>query len=214
MHDMQPMSRLYDSGTCSKKYNFHSAANFMDVLSYKKLLATSKSKEDTKVISAQKHKEAERKRRIRINDQYANLRTVLPNLIKRNKASVLAETIQRVKELENTVSELKKIYGIGSLDCVFSDGADMLRVEQSKWQGEKLVKVMFSCEDKKKLMSEIARAVRSVKGKLVRAEIATMCGWAECVLWVQGLNGNQQMEILRTALDAVIEPRMLNNKPH
>lgn len=58
----------------------------MDVLSYKKLLATSKSKEDTKVISAQKHKEAERKRRIRINDQYANLRTVLPNLIKVRKA--------------------------------------------------------------------------------------------------------------------------------
>lgn len=86
MHDMQPMSRFYDSGTCSKKYNFHSAANFMDVLSYKKLLATSKSKEDTKVISAQKHKEAERKRRIRINDQYANLRTVLPNLIKVRKA--------------------------------------------------------------------------------------------------------------------------------
>ncbi|KAJ9177521.1 hypothetical protein P3X46_012732 [Hevea brasiliensis] len=124
--------QLYDSRACSKKINFYSVANFMDVVSYRKLIATSISKEETK--------------------------------------------------LENTVSDLKKLYGVGRLDCVFPDGADMSRVEYSKWQGERLVKVMFSCEDKKNLMSEIARAVRSVKGKLVKAEIPTMCRWTECVL--------------------------------
>eukprot|EP00257_Ricinus_communis_P027749 XP_025015163.1 transcription factor bHLH131 [Ricinus communis] len=214
IHGVKPISTCYSSGSYSKKINVHSsAANFMDEVNYKNLLATSIPKEEAKLMSALKHKEAERKRRVRINGQFAELRTVLPNLIKRKKASVLAETIKCLKDLVNTLSELKEIYGVGRLSSVFSGGTDMLRVEYSPGQGLKLVKVMLSCEDKRKLMFDIARAVRSVKGKLVKAEISIMCGWTECVLWVQGINSYQQLQILKTALGAVIEPKRPNNKP-
>ncbi|KDP29755.1 hypothetical protein JCGZ_18690 [Jatropha curcas] len=187
--------------------NLHSSESFMDALNYRSSLSMSKG--EAKVVSALKHKEAERKRRVRINNQYAKLRSFLPNLIKRNKASVLAETIQRVKELENTVSELKEIYGFG----LFPGGKETLSVEYSKRQGQRLVKVMFSCDDKEKLMSDIERAVMSGKGKVVRVEIVAVCGWTKSVLWVQGINGNRQLDVLRTALDAIIDPIMPNSKP-
>jgi hypothetical protein len=41
-----------------------------------------KSKAEAKQLAAKKHSEAERRRRMRINGQYATLRNILPNLIK------------------------------------------------------------------------------------------------------------------------------------
>jgi len=133
-----------------------------------------------------------------------------------NKASVLEETIRCVKELTNTVSELKEIYGGGRLECVFPGGADKLRIGSCEGKGQEVVKVVFSCDDKRKLLSDVARAVRSVKGKVVRAEMVTMGGRTKCVLWVQGINGNEELEMLRRVLNALTEkPNMARtcNRP-
>jgi hypothetical protein len=55
-----------------------------------------------------------------------------------------------------------------------------------------------------------------VKGKVVRAEMVTMGGRTKCVLWVQGINGNEELEMLRRVLNALTEkPNMARtcNRP-
>ncbi|CAK7339627.1 unnamed protein product [Dovyalis caffra] len=207
IYDMQHLSSYNTTETCSNQDDFRQALlNSINETAYNKSLAKPLiSEDDSKLIAAKKHSMAESNRRSRINSQFAALRTILPNLIKVNKASVLEETIRCVKELTNTVSELKSRYGGGRLECVFPGGADKLRIDSCEGRGQEVVKVAFSCDDKRKLMSDVARAVRSVKGKVVRAEMVTMGGRTECVLWVQGINGNDELKMLRRVLNAATE---------
>ncbi|KAJ6420248.1 hypothetical protein OIU84_030208 [Salix udensis] len=194
MNDVQPLSSYNNSAAiCSNQDDFRQALiNSINETAYNNSEARQLiSEEESKLIAAKKHSMAECKRRSRINSQFATLRTILPNLI---KASVLEETIQCVKELTNTVSRLKEIYGGGRLECVFPASADKLRIGSCEGKGQEVVKVVFSCDDKRKLLSDVARAVRSVKGNVVRAEMVTMGGRTKCVLWVQGINGNDELK--------------------
>ncbi|KAK6134031.1 hypothetical protein DH2020_032210 [Rehmannia glutinosa] len=60
---------------------------------------------DAKALAASKsHSEAERRRRERINNHLAKLRSLLPSTTKTDKASLLAEVIQHVKELKRQTS--------------------------------------------------------------------------------------------------------------
>ncbi|KAL9378671.1 hypothetical protein Peur_030006 [Populus x canadensis] len=219
MHDVQPLSSHSNSaGTCSNQDDFRQALlNSINETTYNNSMAKQLiSEEESKLVAAKKHSMAESNRRSRINTQFTTLRTILPNLIKVNKASVLEETIRCVKELTNTVSELKEIYGGGRLECVFPGGADKLRIGSCEGKGQEVVKVVFSCDDKRKLLSDVARAVRSVKGKVMRAEMVTMGGRTKCVLWVQGINRNEELEMLRRVLNALTEkPNMARtcNRP-
>ncbi|QCD90700.1 transcription factor MYC2 [Vigna unguiculata] len=159
-----------------------------------------RSKAEIKVVAAKKHSEAEKRRRMRINGQYETLRTILPNLIKKDKASVLAETIKQVKELKKKVSKLEQdSCGNSSKDVVkFPSGADRLSLEKCSNE-EGLVKATLSCEDSQGLMSAISRAMGSVKTKVVKAEIVSVGGRNRSVLWVQGL-GNDRMGMLKSSL--------------
>ncbi|XP_047152502.1 transcription factor bHLH131-like [Vigna umbellata] len=159
-----------------------------------------RSKTEIKVVAAKKHSEAEKRRRMRINGQYETLRTILPNLIKKDKASVLAETIKQVKELKKKVSKVEQeSCGSSSKDVVkFPSGADRLRLEKCNNE-EDLVKATLSCEDSMGLMSAISRAMGSVKTKVVKAEIVSVGGRNRSVLWVQGL-GNDRMGMLKSSL--------------
>ncbi|GKV23504.1 hypothetical protein SLEP1_g33217 [Rubroshorea leprosula] len=62
---------------------------------------------EAKLAYAQKHSLAERDLRMRINKQFDNVRSVLPNLIKKDKASVLTEIVRQVRDLKRKVDELK-----------------------------------------------------------------------------------------------------------
>ncbi|KAG7990227.1 hypothetical protein I3843_02G014800 [Carya illinoinensis] len=130
-----------------------------------------------------KSKQAERRHRRRINDQYHTLHKILPNLI---KATVLAEMVRQVRGLRKTASDLEAVCdGTSNKDCIFPCKAD------------KLIKVMFSCEDRPGLMSAMERALRSVQGRLVRSEMVTVGGRTKSVLWVQGLSGGNAEGIVK-----------------
>ncbi|KAJ4827959.1 hypothetical protein Tsubulata_032834, partial [Turnera subulata] len=189
-----------------QKFDFRLA--LLNQTNYKNsLLKPTISKAESHAIAKQKHSVAESKRRRRINGQYEILRSTLPNLIKSSKASVLEETIRNLKELTKAVSELKASYGDGrrSLECAFPSGVDKLRLESCEGQGVGVVKVMFSCDDKRKLMSEVGSAVRSVKGKVERAEMVTMGGRTKCILWVQGINNKEEFDMLKKVIGSVTE---------
>ncbi|CAI0421969.1 unnamed protein product, partial [Linum tenue] len=163
------------------------------------------SKEDTK----EKHKVSERDRRSRMNSMYSDLRTILPNIIKqKNKASVLEETIRQLKQLKSTAFELNAICGGGS-DCLYPGGDDddsVVSIEDKEGKGEQqqqqVVKVMLSCEDRRKLMEDVGKAVRTVKAKVLRAEMVIMGGRMKCVLWVEEMEGYKGKCMLEMALNA------------
>ncbi|XP_028754550.1 transcription factor bHLH131 [Neltuma alba] len=172
---------------------------------YRNSFLKPKSKAEIKLLAAKKHSEAEKRRRMRINAQYATLRTILPNLVKMDKASVLAETIRQVKELKKNISELEAASTSSSGEItVFPSAVDKLNLEHCKDE-EGLVKATLSCEDRPGIMSAITRALRSVKVKVVKAEMVNVGGRTRNVLWVQGLEkGNEGMVVLKRTLKAVM----------
>ncbi|CAK9320551.1 unnamed protein product [Citrullus colocynthis] len=145
-------------------------------------------RKEPKLHAALKHRLAEQNRRNRISGQYATLRASLPSLSKTDKnklkkAFVLSETIRRVKELKKLVSE-KRAANREFRDCGVPSGADRLSLEQCG--GEGMVKAVMSCEDRQDIMAELAKALKTVKVELVRAEMVTVGGRNKLSLWMQG----------------------------
>lgn len=79
------------------------------------------------------------------------------------------------------------------------------------------VKATICCEDRQRLNEELTEAVKSVKGRLVKAEMSTIGGRTKAVLVVQlcrecgggGGAGEEDLRSLRMALKAVVEDRAL-----
>ncbi|XP_038696531.1 uncharacterized protein LOC119993449 [Tripterygium wilfordii] len=201
---VQQISRYYKGGMRPKQIDFSRVSKSIGTIDYHSFISKPKSKAEARIFAAEKHKEAERKRRSRINEQYDSLRTKLPNLVKMDKASVLAETVRYVRELKKTVTKLKAVRRIGDTEFIFPGGENKLRVVYCQGEGG-LAKVILSCEDKLTLISEVTRALGSVKGKVIRAEMVTVGGRTQIVLWIQGLSGNEELKTLERALKPVLE---------
>ncbi|XP_021728168.1 transcription factor bHLH30-like [Chenopodium quinoa] len=163
---------------------------------------------EAKALAACKsHKEAERRRRKRINGHFATLRSVLPNLVKTDKASVLAEVVRRVRELKKATSELT---GDGHEDydgcnaCLLPGDIDEVSLRRSENDNTTLIATLC-CEDRPELILDLTRALRSVKGKVVKAEMATVGGRTKNVLWVRGVGGGGPEGLLKRALKVVVD---------
>lgn len=128
------------------------------------------------------------------------------------KASVLARVIRRVTELREAAAELwTRDDGDGTEEFLFPGETNELRLGRCEGEGEGevegeggVVKAMLNCEDRAELLSEVSTAVRSVGGRVVRAEMVTVGGWTKCLLWVHGL-GQDGLEALRRALKVVVD---------
>lgn len=112
------------------------------------------------------------------------------------------ETIKQVKELKKKASNLEE-QNRGTLKEVkFPSGGDRLNLEKCNDE-EGLVKATLSCEDRPGLMSSIARAIGSMKAKVVKTEMVTVGGRTKTVLWVQGIE-NESMGMLKSTLKVVM----------
>ncbi|KAH7520462.1 hypothetical protein FEM48_Zijuj08G0146400 [Ziziphus jujuba var. spinosa] len=176
------------------------------------------SKAQAKLVAAKKQSETEKRRRARINAQYVTLRTILPSLIKMDKASVLGETISRVKKLKKAAAAKVEAAchsgGREDDECVVPSGADRLSLEYSEFGRGLVMKAMLSCEDRAGLMTEVTRAVRSVKGKVVRADMVTVGGRIKILMWLKGLGcsgKNEELVVLRRALKVTMERPVCGN---
>lgn len=132
--------------------------------------------------------------------------------IQMDKASVLGETVRKVRELKKALAEVEAAchYGDRRDECVLPGGVDKLSVEQCEGEKGGLVKATFSCEDRLGLISDMTRALSCVKGRVVRAEMVTVGGRSKNALWVQGLGGgNEGVVALKRALKVVIDRPVL-----
>ncbi|KAF0906392.1 hypothetical protein E2562_009745 [Oryza meyeriana var. granulata] len=134
------------------------------------------------------HSEAERKRRQRINAHLATLRTLVPSASRMDKAALLGEVVRHVRELRCRADDATE-----GVDVVPGEG-DEVGVEEEedcycfpdhgggdrRWR--RRVRAWVCCADRPGLMSDLGRAVRSVRARPVRAEVATVGGRTRSVL--------------------------------
>ncbi|KAL6505706.1 hypothetical protein OROHE_023085 [Orobanche hederae] len=136
---------------------------------------------DAKSLAASKsHSQAERRRRERINNHLSKLRSLLPSTTKTDKASLLAEVIQYVKELKRQTSLLDETIPVPTetdeltVDINASDDRD------GKW----MIRASICCEDRSDLLRDLIKTLKALRLKTLRAEITTLGGRVKNVLFV------------------------------
>ncbi|GKV09483.1 hypothetical protein SLEP1_g20973 [Rubroshorea leprosula] len=170
---------------------------------------------ESKSKEACSHKEAERRRRQRINAHLSTLRSLLPDTVKTDKASLLAEVVRHVKELRRQVDEIARQDADGC--CSGSTGSWPFPAEFDEatlsYCGEegKLVKATVCCEDRPGLTRDLTRAIGMVQAKAVRAEMMTVGGRTKNVVVMEwaGAGGEEEEELraLKRGLKNVVQNR-------
>nr|KYP70439.1 Putative transcription factor bHLH107 family [Cajanus cajan] len=129
------------------------------------------------------HKEAEKRRRERINSHLDHLRTLLPCNSKTDKASLLAKVVQRVKELKQQTSQITDLETVPSETdeiTVLSTGTDY----EAGGEGRLIFKASLCCEDRSDLIPDLIEILNSLHLKTLKAEMATLGGRTRNVLVV------------------------------
>ncbi|XP_073023983.1 transcription factor bHLH30-like [Primulina eburnea] len=134
---------------------------------------------DAKALAASKaHSEAERRRRERINAHLAKLRSLLPSTTKTDKASLLAEVIQHLKDLRRQTSQISETNQVPT-------EINELTVDNSlDEEGKLLIKASICCEDRPDLLSDLIQTLKSLKLRTLKAEITTLGGRVKNVLFI------------------------------
>ncbi|KAI7733053.1 hypothetical protein M8C21_033410 [Ambrosia artemisiifolia] len=180
------------------------------------LSANTEAAAEAKAVAAcNRHSEAERRRRKRINGHLATLRSILPNTVKADKASLLAEVVRRVKELKTITAELESSGMDESNDHTIqnyvipseNDELELTYIGEDSSTKKIMIKVSICCEDRPDFIVELTKALGLVQGKLVRTEIGTLGGRIKCVLWVQvcAVTRDQGLDELRRVLKVVTD---------
>lgn len=126
---------------------------------------------------------------------------------------MLGEAIQQVTQLKKTVKELE-LDSCGKSKRLFPCEQDSLNLKYCNKE-KTLVKIAFSCEDRLALISNITEALKSTKGKILRAEMVIVGGRARHVLWFQGFLGNEGIVRLKRMLRAIMDsPSSPGNSKH
>ncbi|XP_073032960.1 transcription factor bHLH30-like isoform X1 [Primulina eburnea] len=135
---------------------------------------------DAKALAASKsHSEAERRRRERINNHLAKLRSLLPSTTKTDKASLLAEVIQQVKELKRQTSLIAETSPVPT-------ETDELIVDNASEDGKLLIKASICCDDRSDLLQDLIKTLKTLRLKTLKAEITTLGGRVKNVLFITG----------------------------
>ncbi|KAL2317633.1 hypothetical protein Fmac_031509 [Flemingia macrophylla] len=165
----------------------------------------------TTTEACKSHREAERRRRQRINAHLSTLRSLLPNATKSDKASLLREVVDHVKRLRKEAGDVVAVCG----DQVpFPGESDEATVTNCDAGEGRRVRATLCCEDRPGLNRELAQAIRAVRARAVRAEMMTVGGRSKTVVvveWpeIEGGGAKDEVGTLERALKAVMENRAL-----
>uniref|UniRef100_A0A803MJ52 BHLH domain-containing protein n=1 Tax=Chenopodium quinoa TaxID=63459 RepID=A0A803MJ52_CHEQI len=138
---------------------------------------------EAKALAASRihHKEAEKRRRERINSHLDRLRSILPCTSKTDKATLLSKVVQRVLELKRQTSELNEL--------------DNLMIPSEN--------------DEPDLFADLNGVLSSLNLKTLRAEVSSLGGRIQSVFIVSADNNSVQSDecavFLRDALKGVVQ---------
>ncbi|WJX83578.1 hypothetical protein P8452_66233 [Trifolium repens] len=163
------------------------------------------SQQDRALAAMKNHKEAEKRRRERINSHLDHLRTLLPCNSKTDKASLLAKVVERVKELKQQTSEITEIETVPSETdeiTVISAGGDITG------EGRLIFKASLCCEDRSDLIPDLIEILKSLRLKTIKAEISTLGGRTRNVLVVAAdkeHNSIESIHFLQNSLRSLLD---------
>ncbi|KAK2659897.1 hypothetical protein Ddye_006430 [Dipteronia dyeriana] len=213
---MFPFQTHHELGTWPNHQNGFVPAepNWASSINGEDSITSSASKLENKksTEACKSHKEAERRRRQRINAHLSTLRTLLPNTTKTDKASLLAEVVHHVKELKRQAADVATKGGTSCSGSEpdylpFPGEFDELTLAYCDRQ-ESLVKATLCCEDRPGLNGDVNRAIGSVGARAVRAEMMTVGGRTKSVVVMEWAGGDEEMMgVLQSALKDVVENR-------
>ncbi|XP_062111933.1 transcription factor bHLH106 [Humulus lupulus] len=161
---------------------------------------------DRALAALKNHKEAEKRRRERINSHLDKLRSLLPCNSKTDKASLLAKVVQRVKELKEQTSELTELES-------FPSETDEITVISSGdyspigGEGQLIFKASLCCEDRSDLIPDLIEILKSLHLKTLKVEMATLGGRIRNVLMVAADKEHsiESVHFLQNALKSLLE---------
>ncbi|MCL7034161.1 hypothetical protein MKW94_024889 [Papaver nudicaule] len=166
------------------------------------------------LAASKNHREAEKRRRERINSHLNKLRSLLPCNSKTDKASLLAKVIQHVKELKQQTMEISELE-------LFPSETDEISVQAGDYSGDgrSILKASLCCEDRSDLLPELIETLKSLRLKTLRAEMSTLGGRVRNVFLVTGEEDHQDHQsniesigFLRDALKTVVDRSNSNDR--
>ncbi|KAL5571009.1 hypothetical protein UlMin_020606 [Ulmus minor] len=131
---------------------------------------------ERKVVSTERtlealrnHSEAEKRRRARINAHFDTLRSLMPGANKMDKASLLGEVINHLKDLKRKAAETCE-------DSFIPKDIDEVKVEaEDELDGKPYsIKVSLSCDYKPGLLTDLRQALDALHLIVTRAETASL----------------------------------------
>ncbi|GMN57699.1 hypothetical protein TIFTF001_026810 [Ficus carica] len=202
----------YPVGTttsCDHHHQFSAMQSFCSSSSYypnsSKISGHSDSStpHDRALAALKNHKEAEKRRRERINSHLDKLRSLLPCNSKTDKASLLAKVVQRVKELKEQTSEITEIESLPSE----TDEITVLSSGDYSGDGRLIFKASLCCEDRSDLIPELIEILKSLHLKTLKVEMATLGGRIRNVLIVAADKEHsiESVHFLQNALKSLLE---------
>ncbi|XP_044506568.1 transcription factor bHLH106-like [Mangifera indica] len=163
---------------------------------------TDTTPQDRALAALKNHKEAEKRRRERINSHLDKLRTILPCNSKIDKASLLAKVVQRVKELKQQTLELTDLES-------FPSETDEITVLSGNYtsDGRLIFKASLCCEDRSDLLPDIIEILKSLHLTTLKAEMVTLGGRIRNVLIVAAEKDHsiESVHFLQNALKSLLE---------
>ncbi|KAL5714267.1 hypothetical protein ACHQM5_016251 [Ranunculus cassubicifolius] len=223
---MLPFQNYYGFGNSTRDGLYPHRLGSMDVFNgggSTTFISNSSSAEKKSTSASKSHSEAEKRRRERINGHLQTLRTLLPNTIKSDKASLLAEVVLQVRELKKLAADVAGEGSTCSNDSsnewpFFPGESDELIMsycdseEPTTTTTTSRIKVSLSCEDRVDLVKDLSHAVKSVRGRVVKAEMSTIGGRTKSELVIErrgggggGGGGEEYLGMLRRALKLVVD---------
>lgn len=174
--------------------------------------------EDKVGTNSSSHSQVEKRRRDRINAQLASLRKLIPKSDKMDKATLLGSAIDHVKELKRKALEVGKVFTvpteIDEVTVEFCDCDDQVLCTSTS--GDKLIKenvfikASVCCDNRPELFEEVARALKDLRLRMIRADMASLGGRIKSILVVctndveQGVSVSSLKQSLTVVLSRIV----------
>ncbi|CAI9762260.1 unnamed protein product [Fraxinus pennsylvanica] len=152
--------------------------------------------EDRGGSASRSHSEAEKRRRDRINGQLATLRKLIPKSEKMDKAALLGQVVEHVKDLRQKAKEISKISTIPTdIDEVTIDHLDL---EESSMENNIYIKASVCCDDRPDLFAELNCALKGLRLTILEADITSLGGRMKAIFALCAKNGMEENSCFST----------------
>ncbi|KAL4587382.1 hypothetical protein LXL04_000251 [Taraxacum kok-saghyz] len=154
------------------------------------------------------HKEAEKRRRERINFHLNRLRTLLPCNSKTDKASLLAKVVERLKELKQTTSEMEHRETLPGE----TDEITVISLNNNQSNGRIVIKASMCCDDRSDLLTDMIQTLKSLQLSPSRLEMVTVGGRIRNIVLMEcdyrGDDCSELVHCLKEALSCLIKSNL------